>query len=147
MLFDTSRVLIEEYKSPEAFMARTVDEISIYFEGAWNINAYFYNKFNEEYEPAGAKTSFNEPPAAPEAAAHKDGWRDGRTYIMACSRHGKPLGYVRLCKSAEVSCYEKNNLGTIFNTISSIISSAMENIEHRVEAEMLLKLENQKHLI
>ena len=73
--------------------------------------------------------------------------RDARTYTLACSRRGKALGYIRFSRSSDVSNYEKNNLGTIFNTISSIISSAMENIEHRVEAEMLLKLKNQKHLI
>jgi CRP-like cAMP-binding protein len=147
MLFDMSRVVMEDHKSAAAFMAVTVEEISIYFEGSWNINAYSYNKFNDEYEPAGAKTSFNEPAVPAEQSVPKDGWLDARTYIMACSRHGNRLGYVRFCKSTDVSSYEKNNLGTIFNTISSIISSAMENIEHRVEAEMLLKLENQKHLI
>ncbi|HAH32789.1 MAG TPA: hypothetical protein DCL44_10800 [Elusimicrobia bacterium] len=147
MLFDMSRVIMEEHKSSAAFMARTVDEISIYFEGDWNITAYFYNKFNEEYELAGSKASFDEPAVAAAQSAPQDGWLDARTYLMACSRHAAPLGYVRFCKSADVSCYEKNNLGTIFNTISSIISSTMENIEHRVEAEMLLKLTNRKNLI
>ncbi|HAF94515.1 MAG: hypothetical protein A2021_09465 [Elusimicrobia bacterium GWF2_52_66] len=147
MLFDMSRVIMEEHTSAAAFMARTVDEISIFFEGSWNINAYSYNKFNEEYEPAGSKTSFNEPAVVAAQSSPKDGWIDARTYIMACSRRGKPLGYVRFSRSLDVSSYEKNNLGTIFNTLSSIISSATENIEHRVEAEMLLKLKNQKHLI
>lgn len=147
MLFDMSRVIMEEHKSAAAFMARTVDEISIYFEGAWNINAYFYNKFNEEYEPAGSKISFDEPRICAAPSAPENGWLDARTYIMACSRRAVPLGYIRFSRSSDVSNYEKNNLGTIFNTISSIISSAMENIEHRIEAEMLLKLKNQKHLI
>ena len=147
MLFDMSRVIMEEHKSAAAFMARTVDEISIYFEGSWNINAYSYNKFNEEYEPAGSKISFDEPLICAAPGAPENCWLDARTYTMACSRRAVPLGYIRFSKSSDVSNYEKNNLGTIFNTIASIISSAIENIEHRVEAEMLLKLKNQKHLI
>ena len=147
MLFDMSRVIMEEHKSVTAFMARAVGEISIYFEGSWNINAYSYNKFNEEYEPAGAKTSFNEPPVSAAPGTPENGWLDARTYMMVCSRHGNHLGYVRFCKSVDVSSYEKNNLGTIFNTISSIISSAIENIENRIEGAMLLKLKAQKNLI
>ncbi|MCX5785961.1 MAG: cyclic nucleotide-binding domain-containing protein [Elusimicrobia bacterium] len=147
MLFDMSRVIMDEHKSVAAFMAKMVDEISIYFEGHWNINAFFYNKFNEEYDPAGSKISFDEPAVLAVQSAPKDGWLDARTYIMTCSRHGNRLGYVRFCKSADVSSYEKNNLGTIFNTISSISSSAIENIEHRVETELMLKLKNQKNFI
>jgi len=147
MLFDMSRVIMEEHRSAAAFMARTVEEISIYFEGSWNINAYSYNKFNEEYEPAGSKISFDESRICAAPSAPENGWLDERTYMMAIRAAGNRLGYIRFSKSSDVSNYEKNNLGTIFNTISSIISSAMENIEHRIEAEMLLKLKNQKHLI
>ena len=54
---------------------------------------------------------------------------------------------LRFAKSSDVTGREKNNLSTIFNTISSVIGSAMENIENRLEAEMLLKLNNQKQCI
>ena len=46
-----------------------------------------------------------------------------------------------------LSPVEKNNLATIFNTISSILGSAVINIEHQVEAGLMEKLRKTKNTI
>lgn len=148
MLFDMANLVMEEPSSASEFLKRMVEEICIYFEGSWNINGYLYNQFNEEYDPVVSKETFPGGPARKEFKGElKSGWLDETAYLMVFSAHNKPLGYIIFAKSAALSHYEKNNLVTIFNTIASILSSAIENIEHRTEAALLLKLKKQRERI
>jgi len=148
MLFDLSRLLLTQHKSPSEFFAVVMTEMRIYLEGAWNVKAYAYNKFNEEYEEVYAHSMFPEAgepcalPARPEA-----GWRGDSCYTLLCSVEGRPLACAVFDSREKLSAVEKNNLATIFNTISSIAGSAMVNIEHQSEAAMLEKLKNRKNMI
>ncbi|OGS12177.1 MAG: hypothetical protein A2285_04555, partial [Elusimicrobia bacterium RIFOXYA12_FULL_57_11] len=71
MLFDLSRQLITQHRSPAEFLAAVMDEMRPYLEGSWNITAYSYNMFNEEYERVYARDNFPQdeparrPPASP----------------------------------------------------------------------------------
>ncbi|OGR43740.1 MAG: hypothetical protein A2X35_08760 [Elusimicrobia bacterium GWA2_61_42] len=146
MLFDMSRLLLTPHRSPGDFLSSVMEEVRIFLEGSWNIKAYVYNKFNAEYEQAYARETFRkEMPALP--APVDSAWLDDRTYLMACAAQGRPLGCALFEKSAGLSPVEKNNLATIFNTISSILGSAMMNIEHQAESEMLEKLRKTKNTI
>ena len=146
MLFDMSRLLLVTHKSPAAFLSAVMDNIHIYFEGAWNIKAYVYNRFNEEYEQAYARQTFpKELPGLPARA--ESGWLDEKAYLMVCASEGRPLGCAVFERSEGLSAVEKNNLATIFNTISSILGSAMTNLEHQAEAAMLEKPRKTKNTI
>lgn len=145
MLFDLSRHLTDQHKSPSEFLAIVIEEMRPYLEGSWNITAYAYNMFNEEYEQVYSRDGFLQDAAARCApAAPVSGWINSSTYIMACAAEGRPLACALFSKSCEVSLLEKNNLATIFHTISSIISSAMVNIEHQAEAVLIAKLKQAK---
>jgi CRP-like cAMP-binding protein len=148
MLFDMSKLVMQDHKSPAEFVKKTVEEIRIYFDGVWNFNGYVYNQFNDEFEAAVSLEAFaHEPAVGEEPRDSGSGWLNGSSYLMFFHAHGKKAGYVLFSRSAVVSSYEKNNLTTIFNTISSIMGSAIENIEHRTEAALLLKLKTQKYTI
>ena len=148
MLFDMSNLVMQEHKSPAEFIKRTVEEIQIYFDGVWNFNGYAYNQFNEEFESAVSLEGFSQDPSAKEVKdSSASGWLNDSTYIMVFRAHASKAGYILFSKSEVVSSYEKNNLTTIFNTISSIMGSAIENIEHRMEAALLLKLKTQRYNI
>jgi len=148
MLFDLSRLLLAQHKSPAEFFAAVMDEMRIYLEGTWNVKAYAYNMFNEEYEEVYAREAFpvkGEPRALP--SRPEGGWLDDSSYTMTCAVKGRPLGCAVFERSEKLSPVEKNNLATIFNTISTIAGSAMVNIEHQAEAAMLEKLRNRKNTI
>lgn len=148
MLFDMSNLVMQDHKSPAEFIRRTVEEIRIYFDGDWNFNGYAYNQFNEEFEAAVSLETFAQDPSAKEAKEIPgSGWLNGSSYLMVLHSYGKKAGYIIFSRSAGVSNYEKNNLTTIFNTISSIMGSAIENIEHRLEAALLQKLKTRKDTI
>ena len=145
MLFDLSRQLMADYKSPVEFLAKIMDEMKPYFEGSWNVNAFAYNMFNDEFEEIYARESFLQDPAAKKLPSRPEsGWLTEQTYLMVCREGRRVLACVLFSKSEAVSALEKNNLATIFNTISSIIGSAMINIEHRAEAAMMAKLKQAK---
>jgi hypothetical protein len=95
-----------------------------------------------------AKEVFKGERAEGETTGKPDsGWLSDSSYRMVCSAHGKPAGYIVFARSSAVSNYERNNLATIFNTIASIMGSAIENINHRTEAAMLEKLKMRRDSI
>ena len=146
MLFDLSRMLTQQHKSPGEFFAKVVDEARIYLEGTWNVKAYGFNLFNDEYEEVYSKDSYpreGEPPAAP--VKPEEGWQGDNRYVLVCSAEGRRLACAVFERQEKLSAVEKNNLATIFNTISSIAGSAMINIEHQAEAAMLAKLNKTKN--
>ncbi len=148
MLFDLSRMLTQQHKSPADFFAAVLEEARVYLEGVWNIKGYAYNMFNEEYEEVYSRDSFKrngEP--APLPAKPAAGWSGEAAYTMLCSAEGRPQACAVFEGAEPLSSVEKNNLATIFNTISSIAGSAMLNIEHQAEAAMLLKLKQTKNTI
>jgi CRP-like cAMP-binding protein len=148
MLFDLSRMLTQQHKSPAEFFKAVLEEARIYLEGSWNIKGYAYNMFNEEYEEVYAGDSFKGVAApAPLPAKPANGWDGEKTYTMLCSAEGRPQACAVFESAEPLSSVEKNNLATIFNTISSIAGSAMLNIEHQAEAAMLLKLKQTKNTI
>ncbi len=148
MLFDLSRQLLVQHKSPAEFFSTVLSEMHIYLEGSWNVKGYSYNMFNEEYEEVYSRESFTpagEPRALP--ARPESGWTNESTYTLVCSADRRPLACAVFERSEKLSAVEKNNLATIFNTISSIAGSAMINIEHQAEAAMMEKLKNRKNTI
>lgn len=148
MLFDMANLIMADHPSAGEFVKKTVEEISIYFEGSWNFDGYLYNQFNEEYDPVVSKETFSGGPGKkPLSGKPQSGWLDDSAYLLAFSVNSRPLGYIVFAKSAPLAEREKNNLVTAFNTIGSILSSAIQNIEHRTEAALLLKLKTQKNYI
>ena len=146
MLFDLSRLLLERHASPSDFLRSVMGEVRLYLEGEWNARAYVYNVFNEEYEEVYSRESFPaEPPAVP--VRPENGWLSDNRYVLECSRGGRRLACAVFERREPLSPVEKNNLATIFNTISSIAGSAMVNIEHQAEAAMLEKLKKTKNTI
>ncbi|PIU19912.1 MAG: hypothetical protein COT18_05020 [Elusimicrobia bacterium CG08_land_8_20_14_0_20_59_10] len=145
MLFDLSGHLLATYKTPADFLSAVMEDLRHYFEGSWNVRAYVYNMFNEEYEQVYLRESFPQDKAACELpASPQSGWLGDNTYLMACSAEGHKLACTVFSRETAVTPLEKNNLATIFNTISAVIGSAMVNLEHQTEAAMLEKLKKAK---
>lgn len=86
MLFDMSNLVMEDHKSPAAFIKRTMEEIRIYFDGVWNFNGYAYNQFNEEFEAVVSLEAFARNSSAKEAALGSgSGWLSDSSYLMVSS--------------------------------------------------------------
>ncbi|OGR76960.1 MAG: hypothetical protein A2X32_06675 [Elusimicrobia bacterium GWC2_64_44] len=148
MLFDLSRMLTQQHKSPADFFAGAINEARIYLEGNWNVKAYVWNMFNEEYEEIYSWDAFprqGEPRPLP--ARPEPGWQGDSAYTMLCAADGKPRACAVFETDKPLTAVEKNSMATIFNTISSIAGSAMVNIEHQAEAAMMARMRQSKNTI
>ncbi|MCG2725033.1 MAG: cyclic nucleotide-binding domain-containing protein [Elusimicrobia bacterium] len=148
MLFDLSKFVMEEYDSSKEFLSKAAGEIAPYLDGIWNIDAYIYNQFNEEYDLVFCMEKFKQESKI--SVSEKDiktGWLNDRAYMAVFNLRNKKLGYIIFSKETELMNFEKNNLSTIFNTISSILASAMENIDYRAELALMEKLKEKKYTI
>ena len=148
MLFDLSKLVMEDHASSKEFLTKAAGEIAPYLDGIWNLDAYMYNQFNEEYDAVLSQEKFKEAKKISICEEDiKTGWFNERAYIAVFNLNDKKLGYILFSKETELSDFEKNNLSTIFNTISSILASAMENIDHRAELLLMEKLKEKKYTI
>ncbi|MBU2572644.1 MAG: cyclic nucleotide-binding domain-containing protein [Elusimicrobia bacterium] len=136
MLFDMSKLIMGEHKSAATFIAKTVEEISPHLDGSWNINGYMFNRFDGIYDLVISKETFIEDINRKGLKAEdlKNGWLDGNSYLLTFAAYNKVLGYIMLAKSVELSSHEKNNLSTMFGTISSILGPMIANINYWTEA-------------
>ncbi|MCK5106736.1 MAG: cyclic nucleotide-binding domain-containing protein [Elusimicrobiales bacterium] len=135
MLFDMSKLLMQENKSASTFIKKTVEEITLHLKGSWNINGYMYNRFDKKHELIISKESFIETVDSHSLKGElKSGWIGNSSYVMNFSAQDKPLGYIIFTKSKELSNNEKNNLSTIFDTVSFILNSTVANINYWTDA-------------
>lgn len=134
MVFDMSKLLVEENKSVKTFISKTVEEISRHLEGSWNINGYMLNRFSGTYDLAVSKDTFIENKKQLKEEALKNGWLDNNSYLMTFTSYNKALGYIIFTRSTELSIQEKNNLTTMLNTVTSILSATIANINYWTEA-------------
>ena len=59
---------------------------------------------------------------------------NNHTYIMVFSKQNVVFGYILLVSAKELSESEKNNLTTIFETVSFILGSMVANINFWTDA-------------
>ncbi|MCK5358121.1 MAG: cyclic nucleotide-binding domain-containing protein [Elusimicrobiales bacterium] len=148
MLFDLSNLVMEDHESSKEFLIKAAGEIAPYLDGIWNIDAHMYNQFNEEYDLVLSQEKFKEEKKISLSGKEiKTGWFNERAYVAVFNLKDKKLGYILFSKETDLSNVERNNLSTIFNTISSILASAMENIDHRAELLLMEKLKEKKYTI
>lgn len=143
LLYDISRLLIFPYTDEKDFLRDIVKEVAFYFEGDWNIESFFYNFYNDEYEQAGSDREFESSETFKVPA--ESGWIDSNTYAMTAVENGRLQAYIIFDSRKDLNITEKNNWATIFNTISFILGSGLKNIASRKELNLINKLKDRKN--
>jgi len=145
LLFDITKLLTNYYTDEKNFLQDIVNEIALYFEGDWNIESYFYNYFNDEFEKAGSNCEFEakELNIKPQDSL----WINDNVYILVSKEGNSISAYMIFNSKEKLDINQKNNWATIFNTISYILNSGLKNIKQNKELIMLDKLKNRKNLI
>ncbi len=146
MLFDLSQSVLRTYPSSKDFLAKALNEIMLHMEGAWSSAACIYNSFNDEFEIAGAEGTFKDTAVMAMQAAGdiKSEWMNPNTYLLVLPGKNKPQGYMIFSKQGEIDMEERNGITIAFNTLSYLLSSALENIEHQNELILKERLEFKK---
>ncbi|MBP7795463.1 MAG: cyclic nucleotide-binding domain-containing protein [Elusimicrobiales bacterium] len=142
LLYDISKELSEEHRDEKEFISSVIDEISLYFP-EWDIEGYYYNPYNEEFE------KIKELDDKLNANINPDGysssrWIDNRTYIMQIKMKEKIAASLIFISKKELLKNEINDFTTIFNTIFHIVSNGIEKTRNNREAYLLAKLRQKK---
>lgn len=147
LLFHITKLLTKTYADEKDFLKEIVDETAFFFEGDWNIESYFYNVFNDEFDKAGSNCEFCGNEAVKPSDAREDRWLNDNVYTMVATENGKVAAYILFNSAEKLDQNERNNWATIFNTISFIVSSGLRNIKQYKELVLMDKLKNRKNMI
>jgi len=143
LIFDLVKHLVSPAASVQQFLKDAVKEILPYLGDNFNIAVYYYNFFNEEYDKVYENITFGADKSVLPSDL-SDGWKDDSNYFMLVRRGGRALACLDLRYREPCSESRKNDLLTIFNTVSAIFASAITEAEHRVEQRMKEKLRRAK---
>lgn len=143
LLYDISRLLTKNYSQEKEFLADIVNEVAFYFEGNWNIESFFYNFYNDEYEKVNSNREFESNEAF--KIPLENGWLGENTYAIAYLEKGKTQAYIIFDAQQALSENERNNWSVIFNTISFILSAGLKNIAVIKESVLMNKLKDRKN--
>lgn len=145
LLYDISRMLSSGYGDEKDFLKDIVDEVAFYFDNEWNIESFFYNFYNDEYEMAGSNRELESSKKF--TTPSQSGWLESNTYAIVAMEKGKVQAYMIFESQKALSVAERNNWSTIFNTISFILSSGLKNIAGMKEMSFMNKLKNRKNFL
>ncbi|MEW5950399.1 MAG: cyclic nucleotide-binding domain-containing protein [Elusimicrobia bacterium] len=145
LLYDISRLLTKHYSDEKDFLKEIVDQVAFYFEGDWNIESFFYNFYNDEYEKAGSNREFESAEKFP--VPSQSGWLDENAYASVYFDKAKTQAYMIFDSRNNLSESEKNNWSVIFNTISFILASGLRNIAGLKEIALMNKLKDRKNFL
>jgi CRP-like cAMP-binding protein len=144
LLFDISKLLSKQYKEEKEFLKEMVKEVALFFEGDWNIYSYCYNYFNDEYEISGSDKEFNGEFNIELKNISENSWISDNLYAIINKDENKPQAYMLFHSKLQINSIEKNNLSTIFNTISFIMASGLKNIKAQKEFYLMNRLKDRK---
>ena len=147
LLFHITKFLTRTYSDEKDFLKEIVDETAFFFEGDWNIESYFYNYFNEEFDKAGSNCEFGSDEAVKLSDILENRWLTENMYTLVTRENDAVVSYILFNCREKLSQNERNNWATIFNTISFIVSSGLKNIKQYKELVLMDKLKNRKNMI
>ncbi|MEF3280325.1 MAG: cyclic nucleotide-binding domain-containing protein [Elusimicrobiota bacterium] len=142
MLYDISRQLAKDYIEEKDFISTIIDEISIYFPD-WEIEGFYYNFFNEEFEKIKELKKETNTKLNP-ASFSESKWVDDKTYIMQLKIKDRIAASIIFTSQKNLLKNEINDFTTIFNTLFFILSNGLEKTSHNKELYMLNKLKQRK---
>ncbi|MBI4386814.1 MAG: cyclic nucleotide-binding domain-containing protein [Elusimicrobia bacterium] len=142
LLFDLSQWLLEPTVNSQELLRKTLGHLVPHLEGSWSAEAFLYNDFNGELEfIAGEGVS---APAAgatdPGISDEKNAWLDARTYRVCFPGPRHLKGYLVFRHAVALETGERDEIARTLTTAARLISSALENQEHRQEELLRARL-------
>jgi len=142
LLFDLSSLLLEPFSSVRDLFDKFMRRRMRYLEGDWCSGAYHYNEFNDEMDLVDVEGDFNAvkdsikipPPGS------KDHWIDDNTYQVLFPGPKRCLGYIVFHRKEPLDAEEKNETARTLTTTARLLTSALVQLNFRLENEMRERL-------
>jgi CRP-like cAMP-binding protein len=146
LLFDLSSLLLEPFSSVKELLDKFMRRRMQYLEGDWCSGAYVYNEFNDEMDLVDVEGDFktvedslNIPPAG--TGNH---WIDDRTYQVIFPGEKRCMGYIVFHRKNALDDEEKNEVARTLTTTARLVTSALVQLNFRLENEMRDRLSSNR---
>ncbi len=147
LLYDLSELLASDQATPADLLSRALRRVTPHLQGAWSAEARTCNPFNDELELAarvGGAMSDDAAQSVPKPEPFS-AWLDARTRRLAL-RSPQALHAVLLFRAAcDLDDPARAEAERVLVGVSRLLTSALENVEHRVDAALRERLRSQAH--
>jgi|GEM_PF-273636 len=136
LIYDLSHMLLEPWESGQALLAKVLGHVVPHLEGNWSAAAYLYNVFNDEMDFMAGCGPFDFAGIQgklPPVQETRNIWIKDHVYYVSLPGAKRPHGYLIFHSEADLKDDQRTEIGRTLTTVAQFLSSALENIGHRVE--------------
>ena len=143
LIYDLSHMLLEPWDSGKALLAKVLGHVVPHLEGCWSAAAHLYNVFNDEMDfvAGSGPYDFSAIQAKlPPVQETRNIWIEGHAYYVSLPGEKRPHGYLIFHSEAGLQDEQRAEIGRTLTTVAQFLSTALENIDHRVEESLRERL-------
>ena len=136
LIYDLSHMLLEPWESGKALLAKVLGHVVPHLEGNWSAAAYLYNVFNDEMDLVAGCGPFDFAGVQgqlPPVKETRNIWIEEHVYYVSLPGEKRPHGYLIFHSEADLKDDQRTETGRTLTTVAQFLSTALENIGHRVE--------------
>jgi CRP-like cAMP-binding protein len=136
LIYDLSHMLLEPWESGKALLAKVLGHVVPHLEGNWSAAAHLYNVFNDEMDFVAGGGPFDFAGVQgklPPVKETRNIWIEDHVYYVSLPGEKRPHGYLIFHSEADLKDEQRTEIGRTLTTVAQFLSSALENIDHRVE--------------
>lgn len=148
LIYDLSHMLLEPWDSGKALLNKVLAHVVPHLEGNWSAAAHLYNVFNDEMDfvaGCGAHDFAAEQGRLPPVAETRNIWLHDHVYYVSLPGEKRPHGYLIFHSEADLKDDGRAEIGRTLTTVAQLLTSALENINHRVEEGLRARLKESSH--
>lgn len=148
LIYDLSHMLLEPWESGKALLAKVLGHVVPHLEGTWSAGAHLYNIYNDEMDfvtGCGPHDFAAEQGQLPPVQETRNIWLHDHVYYVSLPGEKRPLGYLIFHSESALQDDQRAEIGRTLTTVAQLLTSALENIGHRVEEGLRERLKESTH--
>jgi CRP-like cAMP-binding protein len=146
LIYDLSHSLLEQWETGKALLSRVLEHVVPHLEGEWSAAAYLYNMFNDEMDFVAGCGPFDFAAIHAKLPPMKETrslWIDEHVYYASLPGDKRPHGYLIFHSAADLREEQRTEIGRTLTTVAQLLTSALENINHRLDQSLRERLKQQ----
>ena len=148
LIFDLSSLLLEPIKTGQELLSKVLSRVVPHLEGSWSAAAHLYNMFNDEMDFVAGCGSWDFTQSQgklPPVTETRNLWVEDHLYYVSLPGEKRPLGYLIFHSEALLKDEDRTEVGRTLTTVAQLVTSALENINFRMDQGLRERLKTQSH--
>ena len=146
LIYDLSNLLLEPWPTGAELLSRVLSHVVPHMEGNWSAAAHLYNMFNDEMDfvaGCGPHDFSSDQGRLPPVAETRNLWIEDHVYYVSLPGEKRPHGTLIFHAEAALSEAQRAEAARTLTTVAQLLTSALENINHRIDANLRERLKQQ----